>query len=188
MKIRQVSILSGIALATSGMVFGLSLPSSALTWNWSYSGGGTIGGSGTFTTTDGPTEPFLITGITGTAEGNTITTLLPLGAFSNDNLLNTSQPQLTGNGVSWKIDNEIGNLFVNRFNLFSDVNVNGSGGGYLLKGESEDFSEPPVVVLVTFSATPSLIEPAVVPEPSLLLSFITLGGLMLGGAVRRVRQ
>jgi hypothetical protein len=174
MKIRQVSILSGIALATSGMVFGLSLPSSALTWNWSYSGGGTIGGSGTFTTTDGPTEPFLITGITGTAEGNTITTLLPPRAFSNDNLLNTSQPQLTGNGVSWE------NGFGNRFNLFL---FSEDGGDYSLFGNVTGQAGG-----LTFSATPSLIEPAVVPEPSLLLSFITLGGLMLGGAVRRVRQ
>jgi hypothetical protein len=171
MKTRQVSILSGIALATSGMVFGLCLPSSALTWDWSYSGGASIGGSGTFTTTDGP-EPFTITGITGTAESQTITSLLPPGSFPlsspNDNLLNTSQPQLTINGVSWVGNGESFNLFL-------------LGGLYVLSSErSGGF-------LVDFSATQSQ-PPAVVPEPSLLLSFITLGGLMLGGAVRRVRK
>jgi hypothetical protein len=41
---------------------------------------------------------------------------------------------------------------------------------------------------IDFSATQQNQPPAGVPEPSLLLSFITLGGLMLGGAVRRVRQ
>jgi hypothetical protein len=122
MKTRQFSILSGIALATSGMVFGLCLPSSALTWNWSYSGGGSIGGSGTFTTTDGP-EPFTITGITGTVEGSTITSLLPPDSLGgNDNLLSTSQPQLTFSGVSFEANGEPWNLFENFSNNLFTLN------------------------------------------------------------------
>ncbi|MFB2807544.1 PEP-CTERM sorting domain-containing protein [Microcystis sp. BLCC-F209] len=31
-------------------------------------------------------------------------------------------------------------------------------------------------------------QPVTVPEPSSLLGFITLGGLMLGGAVRKARK
>ena len=69
-------------------------------WDWSYSGGGSLGGSGTFTTNDGP-SPYLITGITGTVENRAITELYPpnsLGVF-NDNLLYSTFPQLTENGV-----------------------------------------------------------------------------------------
>jgi hypothetical protein len=80
-----------------------------LLWNWSYkcSIESTIskckGGSGTFTTTNqqgsGGDQYYLVTGITGTVEGNTITSLLApksLG-FENDN----------------KICPPLGTLFVN---------------------------------------------------------------------------
>jgi len=172
---RQVCIFSGIALATSGMVFGLCLPSSALTWNWSYSGGGSIGGSGTFTTTDGP-APFTITGITGTAEGSIIAALLTPNTFGlNDNLLPSSQPsdvQLSSGGFAFRS--------VDSF----DWNINFSFNAYQL---SDGFCGA-CFEIPNFSATPVSQPPAVVPEPSSLLSFITLGGLMLGGAVRGVRK
>jgi hypothetical protein len=173
---RQVCIFSGIALATSGMVFGLCLPSSALTWNWSYSGGGSTGGSGTFTTTDGP-APFTITGITGTAEGSIINSLLPPGSFGgNDNLLLSSQPsdvQLNLNGFSWSsFSGDSWNLFFSLPDRYQLIN----------RGDVFPFRS------ADFSATPVSQPPAVVPEPSSLLSFITLGGLMLGGAVRGVRK
>jgi hypothetical protein len=61
------------------------------TWNWSYSGSSpSYSGSGTCTTEDTlttSTDPYtdgyvgyLITGITGTWKGNTITSLAPLGS------------------------------------------------------------------------------------------------------------
>ena len=87
-----VTVLSGVTLATSGMVFGLCLPSSAAQlWNWSYSGGGSIGGNGTFTTDDGP-SPYIITDITGTSEGNTVLdSIFPRGriSFSREFYCNT---------------------------------------------------------------------------------------------------
>jgi hypothetical protein len=182
---RQVCIFSGIALATSGMVFGLCLPSSALTWNWSYtddSGGGSTGGSGTFTTTDGP-APFTITGITGTAEGSIINSLLPPGSYAgNDNLLLSSQPsdvQLTFNGFGWSSFPDD-----RRFNIYFGFD-NVASGRYELQYSSFDDE---LEMEISFSATPVSQPPAVVPEPSSLLSFITLGGLMLGGAVRGVRK
>jgi hypothetical protein len=71
----------------------------ALLWNWSYKCSILTtqtkckGGSGTFTTTDlqgsGGDQYYLVTGITGTVEGNTITSLVApdsLG-FDNDNKL-----------------------------------------------------------------------------------------------------
>jgi hypothetical protein len=70
-----------------------------LLWEWSYKCSILTtqtkckGGSGTFTTTDqqgsGGDQYYLVTGITGTVEGNTITSLLAPGSlgFENDNKL-----------------------------------------------------------------------------------------------------
>ncbi len=41
---------------------------------------------------------------------------------------------------------------------------------------------------VSFTATLANEPPATTPEPSSILGFITLGGLMLGGAVRGARK
>jgi hypothetical protein len=66
-----------------------------LLWDWSYKcskweGTKCKGGSGTYTSTDvaeGPTgNPYyVLTGITGTVEGNTITSLLPPNSLGNNN-------------------------------------------------------------------------------------------------------
>ena len=159
-----VTILSGVALATSGMVFGLCLPSSAAQlWNWSYSGGGSIGGNGTFTTDDGP-SPYLITGITGTSEGSTITSLLPVGTevgnIPTDNLLRENNPQLSQLGVGFTANGINYALY-----WFSQR--------YLLHVESLGSSFSPLQFTATLAEPPST-----TPEPSSLLSFITLGGLM----------
>ena len=70
-----------------------------LLWNWSYKCSlldtqtPCKGGSGTFTTTEmqgsGGDQYYLVTGITGTVEGNTITALIPPKSLSyeNDNKL-----------------------------------------------------------------------------------------------------
>lgn len=80
-----------------------------LVWNWSYKCSilstqtKCKGGSGTFTTTDvqgsGGGQYYLVTGITGTVEGNTITSLVAPDSleFENDN----------------KIQPPLGQLFVN---------------------------------------------------------------------------
>jgi len=178
-----VTVLSRVALATLGMVFGLCLPSSAAQlWNWSYGGGGSIGGSGTFTTNDGP-SPYLVTGITGTSEGQTITSLIPVGVHNsgrNDNLLYPNFP--------W-------------FNQFKGVafNTPNSGvPGLPLSGINFSFSAPDGNInllerpgifsyAISFTATRSQ-SPSTTPEPSSLLGFITLGGLMLGSSVRGARK
>ena len=183
-----VAVLSGVALATSGMVFGLCLPSSAAElWNWSYSGGGSQGGSGTFTTNDGP-GTYLITGITGTAENSPITGLLAPGSLGdNDNLLlPTYSPQLSPGGISFQ-------TLLNRWNLQGQlVCIPGVFGcAYELAAPNAFYvgvtfratGRPPIT---PFCRTPL---PCVsTPEPSSLLSFITLGGLILGGAVRGARK
>jgi hypothetical protein len=80
-----------------------------LLWNWSYkcslltTQAPCKGGSGTFTTTDqegsGGDLYYLVTGITGTVEGNTITSLLPPDSLGgkNDNKLSAPSGAPYGN-------------------------------------------------------------------------------------------
>lgn len=73
-----------------------------LLWNWSYKCSFLAtqtkckGGSGTFTTTDlqgsGGDQYYLVTGITGTVEGNTITSLLAPNSLGLDNDNKLSPP------------------------------------------------------------------------------------------------
>ena len=190
-----VTALSGVALATSGMVFGLCLPSTALTWDWSYSGAG--GGSGTFTTKDG-TSPYLITDITGESAGFSIVSLFPVNfeGLGNDNLLYPSSPWFT------PLDPVLGlagGVIFSRADLSTIVLLNDEGENVaIVNGEGENISLNDVSVgednlrLLRSSRQPILLDvqpsSTSTPEPSSLLSFITLGGLVLGSAVRRARK
>lgn len=150
---------------------------SALTWNWNYSGTG-INASGTFITDNTPDSLgfYLITGITGTRNGETITGLQPTGTpipgnepFLVDNLINLNLPQLTGDGFGYSTS---GGNFVSPF--FASFLPTPS---YL-----EVFSAPPFIpgfenlgpedseLPISFSAM--LIG---VPEPTHTLSFLVLG-------------
>ncbi len=81
----------------------------SLLWDWSYSATGAVG-SGTFTppsTADG-NGYYLITGITGTADGSSITSLTPPGTaipgnagYPVDDLVSLTGPQLTDNGFGF---------------------------------------------------------------------------------------
>ncbi|MEH1887196.1 hypothetical protein [Nostoc sp. 'Peltigera membranacea cyanobiont' 232] len=78
---KTLALLSVTAFAaTSGLVFGTMQAASALNWNWNYSGTG-IAANGTFTTNNTPNDLgfYLISGITGTRNGETITGLQPAG-------------------------------------------------------------------------------------------------------------
>ncbi len=105
MNFQKIALLLGL------VIFGMTeTRAQAATWNWSYSGTGIIGGSGTLTTNN--LAPFLVTDIIGTAEGSTITGLYPPGtpsylppyrdkpAIIND-LLFQNQPQLTYGGIGF---------------------------------------------------------------------------------------
>ncbi|MGH2415568.1 MAG: hypothetical protein ACRDEA_18135, partial [Microcystaceae cyanobacterium] len=167
-----------------GMVLGSSAPASAagLTWNWSYSGNDVLGGSGTLMTKTQPTKgAYLVTSITGTAEGGSIS-LLPVNSLNmNDNLLKSpvpQVPQLTSNGASFNVSypkqpamNFSGNIFYNTTANNYEIRIP---------------TQPNLVV--TFSATQVSGTPETIPEPSNLLGCITLGGLMLGSALRKARQ
>jgi hypothetical protein len=171
MKRVTISTLSGVALATAGIVLGLSNPASAaVIWDWSYSGGGSLGGIGTFTTTDEqPDGSFLITDITGTSENQTIISLIPPEPFFNDNLLFPNFPQLNVGGVSYVVSNGTEYLL-----FFTDRT-------YGLFG-ADSFR------LIDFAAIARVTPPNSVPEPGSLFGYITLGSLMLGSALKKARK
>ena len=181
-------VLSATVLAaTSGLVFAPVQAASALSWNWNYSGTG-IGASGTFTTTDTPDDLgfYLISAITGTRNGETITGLQTTGTpipgnepFNVDNLISFNSQQLTGDGFGYSTKS--GNYSSPFFASFLPT------PGYL-----EVFSAPPIVpgfenlvspdseLPISFSATT-----ITVPEPTSILSLLALGTLCAGFAPKR---
>ncbi|ADI64967.1 hypothetical protein [Trichormus azollae] len=98
-----------VLIATFGLVLGTMQTASALSWNWNYSAT-SVTASGTFTTNDKPDHLgfYVITGITGTRNGETITRLLSAGTaipgnepYHIDNLISLNSPQLTGDGFGY---------------------------------------------------------------------------------------
>jgi len=155
----------------------------SLYWNWNYSGNG-ITAIGTFVSNDTADASgfYLITGITGTRNGETITALQPTGTaipgnepFAVDNLVRLNGPQLTHNGFGYAIT---GGTYANPFfadflspprylEFFSAPPFTGGSG-------SKD-SELPIVFAATLSA---------VPEPGtwalLLIGLGVLGAVLRG--------
>ena len=91
-------VFSRISMAASAILFGVARPASAdYLWNWSYKCGFETfskcqGGSGQYTSTEVAQGPggnpyYVLTGMTGTVEGNTISALLAPDSLglSNDN-------------------------------------------------------------------------------------------------------
>jgi hypothetical protein len=175
---KNLALLSAtVFIATSGLTLGTAQAASALTWNWNYSGTG-ITALGEFITDDTPDELgfYLITGITGTRNGETITGLQPAGTpipgnepFLVDNLIRLGSQQLTGDGFGYSTSS--GNFSSPFFASFLTT------PGYL-----EVFSAPPLVsgfenfgpedseLLISFSATPNP-----VPTPALLPGLLGMG-------------
>lgn len=177
---KSLTLLSATVLgATSGLVLATMQAASAINWNWSYSGTG-INASGTFITNNNPDDLgfYLISEITGTRNGETITGLQPTGTaipgnepFVVDNLISLNPQQLTGDGFGYST---AGRNFVSPF--FASFLPT---PGYL-----EVFSAPPLVpgfenlgaedseLPISFSA-----RPIIVSEASNPLSLIALGFL-----------
>lgn len=93
-------------LASAVFIILASTKAQALSWNFSYSGTG-VTAQGILTTdgTDYNQNQYLVTAISGTRNGVTITGLLPSGTYaSNDNLLFPSSPNVvTGGGISYDL-------------------------------------------------------------------------------------
>jgi len=170
-----VTVLSGVALATSGIVFGLCLPSNAAQlWNWSFNEDSNSY-AGTFTTDDGP-SPYAITGLTGDI----------IFAPSPDSNRESGTPAYFL-GYD-ELEDSLG------FFAYSDESTFWLDPKYIQSPEGLVLAysdEPGDVFANRLEITP--VSPPTptstsTPEPSSLLSFITLGGLMLGGAVRGARK
>jgi hypothetical protein len=187
---KNLALLSATILATaSALVFGTMQTASALSWNWNYSGTG-IAANGTFTTNDTPNDLgfYLITGITGTRNGETITGLQPAGTpipgnepFNVDNLISLNTQQLTTDGFGYSTS---GGNYSNPF--FASYLRTPT---YL-----EVFSAPPIIpgfqnlglehseLPISFSATI-----ITVPEPTSILSLLFLGTLGAPSVLKRYK-
>ena len=107
---KKLFLLTATSLiAIIGLMFGSVQSASALVWDWNYSGSG-ITASGTLITNDTPDDSgyYLITGITGQRNGDTITGIFPAGSpipgnepFAVDNSIGLNPQQLTGDGFGY---------------------------------------------------------------------------------------
>jgi len=159
------------------------LADASLLWNWSYSGSG-ISAQGTFTTVDTPDSLgfYLITGITGVRNGDTITGLQTTGTaipgnepFAVDNRVRTGTIQLTSHGFGYSTS---GGNYSNPF--FADFF---SPPVYLEFYSTPPFSGPGSAgpddseLEIQFSATP-------VPEPGAAVLMSGFAVLMLARRTR----
>lgn len=155
-----------LALA-AGCLWSSSLIAGTLTWNWSFTNSyNTDTGSGTITTADtittngvgfyGPYTGYLITGITGTWDSNTIASLSPIGTDRSDNFLTgASRPQLDDHGFAFTIANDPSHYIVIYFN-------NNAYGIYKSDGSAHNYGTS------TFTAT--------LVQPPLVISSVNLSG------------
>ena len=170
--IKQLFILTVaiIGLGSSAMAQG------TLTWNWTWSG--TYSGSGTLITADaissyGSDTGYLITGITGTFNGQTITSLDAVESFRDDgdNLVSDSSPQLDTEGIVFSTTAETFNIFCHGSLYYIQSLANDDLYDYEISPFDYDTG--------TFTATLTA-----VPEPS-TLALAVLGGLSGFGFLRR---
>ena len=89
-------------LMASAVLIAFQAPgANATTFDWSYNGGGSIMGSGTFDAIDQGGGAFLVDAITGTANGQSITGLD--GYAVSDQMIYTTSPYLDTNGVAFTV-------------------------------------------------------------------------------------
>lgn len=176
-SITKTSKLAAVALAATC----LASPAAAATFLFTFDdqGANDLDVTGTLTTEDVPQAGggFLITGISGSADGFGGIALIPPSGFAgNDNLLFPgSDPLLSGSGFSFSAGGLLGNIFYS-----SDLST------YLLFGSANDTTG--LLGFGTFSITP-VTDPGVpaVPEPG-TWALMLLGFGFVGAAMRRQRR
>lgn len=168
-----VSTLAIAGLLTSTALVAPAMSSSL--WTWSYSGGG-ITATGTFTTVDSPDTNggYLITGITGSRNGQMITGLQPTGTwipgnepYAVDNRVYKGPgPQLTKNGFGFSMSD---GTYSNP--LYADFLPSPGYLEFYSVPASGSSSEFPVVFAADLVPTPES------SKPALLLAGLTTFGL-----------
>lgn len=175
-------------LSAAGLAFAIltSNPLLADTFNFSFTGNSSVTGSpgvpfsgaGQFTAdATGTTGVFLITGVSGTTAGQTISTVLTPGSFGfNDNLLffttGAASATLDNSGVSYQLANGVdANLFLGVPSQFQQT-LFGFSGGLISEAQTAPISITPVGAI------------SAVPEPE-TLTFLGTGMLAIAGTIRR---
>jgi hypothetical protein len=170
--------MNRLTVALCGLMLAALPSTSALAdtlYDFSFSGGG-ISGSGQFTTTSGGPGYELITAISGTTDGKTITGLLPVGAFEfNDNRLLVPGLDFDVDGLSYALANG------EWINIYSINSVPPEEGVYSQLPDSEPVFHASFHT-VSLDSVPT--DPSPVPEPNSLLLLGT-GGVGMFGLLRR---
>jgi hypothetical protein len=208
LRTSRARLSTWMVLAAVGMFLGATRPASAdYLWKWSYScsiletQSTCKGGSGTYTSTQVAQGPkgnpyYVLTGIEGTVEGNTITALLPPNSLGNDNDNRISAYGGTSNGApySWDPSHKItgiGFLINNDPATAANVNllyqnfIDGSVGDYtqIISPAFEALLNIDFKAKYEGIVAPT-IPPAAAPEPG-SLAFMALAGLLVVGCAGR---
>jgi hypothetical protein len=174
-------LICGLAIAAMA-----STPMFADTFNFSFAGNSSVtgipgtpfSGSGQFdaqaTSTSGQ---FLITGVTGTTDGEAISSILSPGSYGfNDNFLffsnGDSSASLDNAGVSYQLSNGVDvNLFLGVPSQYQQTLFGFGSGGLVVEAQTSPVSITPAGV-------------SAVPEPG-TIALLGTGMLGLAGMVRR---
>ncbi|HWY60290.1 MAG TPA: hypothetical protein VNW15_00165 [Rhizomicrobium sp.] len=168
-----------LAAAAVCSIVGFAGSASADVFDWSYSGGAGVSGSGTFTASFVSGVTYQLTGITGTANGQTIT---GLSSYDGpDQLIFPTSPVVIDTlGFAFSVAGG------NSYNLYEDFGnytpgpPYGCGAEYCLLGPGTVGPGDQDVALTSFTITPA----SAAPEPAIwammLAGFFGVGFVMRG--------